>query len=75
MPATIRNTSIAGQIEEFLDENEENLPPVMYGELEDVAESIDREVEKKEELIESLEEQVEDLQERIKELEEQLDVR
>lgn len=68
MPAKARNTIIAGLIESFLDDNEDNLPPAMFVELEDLAGRIDDEVDKLEDCINDLKSDVENLEVELEEL-------
>ncbi|MFJ5713151.1 hypothetical protein [Neobacillus sp. NPDC093127] len=70
MPASARNTEIASLLESFLDSNEDNLPPVMFKELDDLAEEIDSLVKDKDEEISDLKADKEDLEKQINELEE-----
>jgi hypothetical protein len=41
MPASVRKTDIASILESFLDENEEDLSPRMFTDLNDIAGEID----------------------------------
>jgi len=70
MPASVRNTEIASLLESFLDSNEDNLPPSMFSELNDLAEEIDSLVKDKDEEISDLKADKKDLEKQINELEE-----
>ncbi|WP_026582149.1 hypothetical protein [Bacillus sp. J33] len=60
MPAKMRKSEIAGLIEAFLDDNEDDLSPNMFVALEEVADEIDDRVQELEEKIEELEAKMED---------------
>lgn len=70
MPASSRNTDIASLLENFLDDNEDNLPPTMFRELNDLAGEIDSFVKEKDTVISDLEDEKYELEQQIKELEE-----
>lgn len=70
MPASSRNTEIASLLENFLDENQENLPPSMFNELDDLAEQIDSLVKEKEDELDELQTDNDAMKNQITELEE-----
>lgn len=70
MPASSRNTEIASLLENFLDENQENLPPSMFNELDDLAEQIDSLVKEKEDELDELQSDNDEMKNQIIELEE-----
>lgn len=69
MASKSRSTTIAQMLEHFLDENEENLPPNMFKELDELAGNIDDGVSEMEVEIEKLNNNVEELENKIEELE------
>lgn len=61
MPASVRKTDIASILESFLDENEEDLSPRMFTDLNDIAGEIDDAAEKLHSQIDDLVNENEDL--------------
>ncbi|TDT83136.1 hypothetical protein DEU41_0577 [Bacillus sp. AG1163] len=70
MPASSRKTDIASLLEGFLDDNEDNLSPNMFRELNELAGDIDESVSELQEEIEDLKQEKEELTETVKQLEE-----
>lgn len=68
MRAKSRGTDIASLIERFLDDNEENLPPVMFAEIEALADEIESMEKEKNEEMSDLNFRVEELEHELEEL-------
>jgi len=69
MSSKSRKTQIASLIETFLDDNENDLSPNMFGAIEGVAEEIDSQVGDLLEEIEELKDAVKELEEKLEEIE------